>query len=146
MVDRSLIGMEGDSVEFEVEKGAIRRFAQAIGDPNPVYTDEAAARRAGYSGLVAPPTFATTFNDTAYSLRARLPLDFKRILHGEMAFEYHQPIVAGMKLRCRAKLADAYEKPGKSGSMEFYVIEIAGHETVSGTLVFASRSTVIMRG
>ena len=36
----------------------IAEFADAIGDPNPVYRDRAAARAAGYPDVIAPPTFA----------------------------------------------------------------------------------------
>ena len=58
MLDKSLIGRESEPVVHDVEKGAIRRFAEALGDPNPIYVDEEAARAAGYPALVAPPTFA----------------------------------------------------------------------------------------
>lgn len=36
----------------------IRNWLEAIGDDNPVYTDEAAAIAAGHDGLVAPPAMA----------------------------------------------------------------------------------------
>ena len=46
--------------EFEVSREHIRRFADAIGDPNPAYRDRDAARALGYSDVVAPPTSAPT--------------------------------------------------------------------------------------
>ncbi|MBI2059024.1 MAG: MaoC family dehydratase N-terminal domain-containing protein [Nitrospirae bacterium] len=145
MVDKSLIGIEGTPVDFEVEKGAIRRFAEALGDLNPIYLDEAAARKAGFASVVAPPTFATTMNEAAKPLREKLPLDFRRILHGGMEFEYFAPLTAGMTVSCTARLADVYEKSGGSGKMEFYVIEIIGKDSATEKPVFASRSTVIMK-
>ncbi|MCE2465561.1 MAG: MaoC family dehydratase N-terminal domain-containing protein [Dehalococcoidia bacterium] len=39
------IGVESPPQVLEVEKGAIIRFAQAIGDPNPMWNDESEARR-----------------------------------------------------------------------------------------------------
>lgn len=42
---------------YEVSRVKIMEFAEAIGDPNPVYRDPAAARLAGYRDLIAPPTF-----------------------------------------------------------------------------------------
>lgn len=144
-MEKNLIGLEGDPVDFEVEKGVIRRFAEAIGDLNPIYLDEAAAKRAGFAGVVAPPTFAATFGEAAKSLRTKLPLDFKRILHGGMEFQYLAPVTAGMKVTCKARLADLYEKSGGSGMMEFYVFEISGNESGSGKPLFVSLSTVIMR-
>ena len=77
---RQAIGLEGAPVTIEVEKGAIIKFAQAIGDDNPVYNDEAAARKSRYGGLIAPPTFLRT----VVSVRPPLPftLPFERHLDG----------------------------------------------------------------
>lgn len=36
----------------------IRNWVEAIGDENPIYVDEAAARAAGHDGIVAPPAMA----------------------------------------------------------------------------------------
>jgi len=40
-----------------VGAAAIRYFARAVGDDNPIYTDAVAARAAGYRDVVAPPTW-----------------------------------------------------------------------------------------
>ena len=42
---------------YEVSRVKIAEFAGAIGDPNPVYRDRAAAQAAGYPDVIAPPTF-----------------------------------------------------------------------------------------
>ena len=42
------IGTESKSVTMTVERGAIVNFAQAVGDANPFYNDEAAARKTQY--------------------------------------------------------------------------------------------------
>ncbi|MHB8669652.1 MAG: bifunctional MaoC family dehydratase N-terminal/OB-fold nucleic acid binding domain-containing protein [Acidimicrobiales bacterium] len=39
----------------EVNRPMIRHYAEAVGDTNPVYVDEEAARRSVHGGLVAPP-------------------------------------------------------------------------------------------
>ena len=59
-MDRNAIGRESKPAINEVEKGSIRKFAEAIGETNPIYFEEAAARAAGYRSVVAPPTFPTT--------------------------------------------------------------------------------------
>src|SRR6266511_5721929 len=94
MVDRTLIGRESEPTVHEVEKNAIRRFAEALGDPNPVYVDEIAARAAGFPSLVAPPTFAVSLASNE-RFRHSLDLGTRNILHGEQSFEYARPIVAG---------------------------------------------------
>jgi len=55
MLDTSKIGHEFPSFTAEVEKGRLKFFAKAIGETNPIYTDEAAALEAGYRALPAPP-------------------------------------------------------------------------------------------
>ncbi|MBA4544240.1 MaoC family dehydratase N-terminal domain-containing protein [Thermoactinomyces daqus] len=47
------VGAESSPVKNEVEKGAIRKFAEAIGDPNPIYRDEEYAKEAGLGGVIA---------------------------------------------------------------------------------------------
>ena len=58
MIDKKHIGRTTKPQTVDVEKGRLRFFAKAIGETDPVYTDEAAAKAAGYKSLPAPPTFA----------------------------------------------------------------------------------------
>jgi acyl dehydratase len=143
MLDRSLIGRESEPAVHEVEKGAIRRFAEALGDPNPVYVDEAAARAAGFPTLVAPATFvvALTSNER---FRHSLDLGTRSILHSEQQFEYARPIVAGDRITVRSKVADVQERAGASGPMDVIVIEDEGRDD-AGALVFRTRATLILR-
>ena len=51
----------------------INNWVEAMQDANPVYTDESAAREAGFDGLVAPP--AMTMVWTMIGLHAKRPTD-----------------------------------------------------------------------
>ena len=44
----------------------IRHWCEAMGDTNPIYTDENAARAAGHGGLVAPPTMLQAWGMPGY--------------------------------------------------------------------------------
>lgn len=139
-VDRTVIGSKSDVFEFEVEKGAIRAFASALGSENPLYFDEKYAVGQGYASLVAPPTFPSTF---------RLPkpginVELSRTLHGEQEFIYERPIVAGDVLCCSNQLVDIFERPGKSGTMTFFILETRGEDR-TGNLVYRSKTTIIYR-
>ncbi|MBL8530624.1 MAG: MaoC family dehydratase N-terminal domain-containing protein, partial [Hyphomonadaceae bacterium] len=57
MIDRSWIGRELGQAVLPIEAGRLKFFAKSIGEANPIYSDEAAARAAGYAALPAPPTF-----------------------------------------------------------------------------------------
>lgn len=129
-VDRSLIGAQSEPVVFEVERGAIRKFAQAIDDPTPAFQ----------SGEIAPPTFPTTF-------RVDVPgfdVDPARRLHGEEEYEYARPIRAGDKITVVRRVTDVYEREGRLGKMIFVVMESEGRDP-NGELVYTGRTTVIVR-
>jgi len=140
-IDPAVIGSTGEAVLLEVEKGAIRAFAHAIGDENPLFTDEAYAREHGYDSLVAPPTFPTTFRVPIPQVKFEL----SRVLHGGQEYSYARPIVAGDVLRCVHQVLDVYEREGKQGGkMTFLVTQVQG-EDLDGQLVFTSTSTIILR-
>jgi hypothetical protein len=76
----------------DVEKGRLKFFAKAIGQTDPVYTDEAAARAAGHPGLPVPPTFLFCLEMDApdpAAIRNLLGMDYRKLLHGEQGFTYH---------------------------------------------------------
>ncbi len=52
-----LIGSQSDPVILEVERGAIRKYAQAVGDPNPLYSDVEYAKKSKYGELICPLGF-----------------------------------------------------------------------------------------
>ena len=143
MLDKSLIGRESEPILHEVEKGAIRRFVDALGDPNPIYVDEEAARAAGYRALVAPPTFPAVL---AMNERFRHSLDLgtRSLLHGEQQIEYGRPILAGDRLTVVSRVADVQERAGSRGPMDILVLEDEGRDP-QGALVFRTRSTLVLR-
>jgi acyl dehydratase len=143
MLDRSLIGRESEPVVHEVERNAVRRFADALGDPNPLYQDEAAARAAGYPGLLAPPTFPLALASNE-RFRHSLDLGTRSVLHGEQQIEYGRPLVAGDRITVVSRVADVHEKPGASGPMDVLVVEDEGRDD-RGELVFRARATLILR-
>jgi len=143
MLERSLIGRESEPVLHEVEKGQIRRFADALGDPSPLYQDEAAARAAGHAGLLAPPTFAVTMA-TNERFRHSLDLGTRSILLGEQQIELARPIVAGDRITVVTRVADVQERAGASGPSDVLVLEDEGKDE-KGELVFRTRATLILR-
>jgi acyl dehydratase len=143
MIDKSLVGRESEPVVHEVEKGAIRRFAESLGDPNPIYVDELAAKAAGYPNLVAPPTFPIALV-TNERFRHSLDLGTRSMLHGDQQFEYARPILAGDRITVTSRVADVQEKAGASGPMDVLVIEDEGRDDKGG-LVFRARATWILR-
>ena len=122
MIDRKHIGYAPPPVLWDVEKGRIAFFARVVGLTDPIHTDEAAARAAGYRGIVAPPTFifgAPGDSGETMKLIETLEIDLGKVLHGEQRFDYHAPVCAGDTLRFQSKVSDIYDKKG--GALEFVV-------------------------
>jgi acyl dehydratase len=143
-LDRNAIGRESRPALNEVEKGAIRRFAEALGETNPIYFEEAAARAAGYRSVVAPPTFATTLR-AGSDLREGLMLTpGKHLLQAEQSFEYARPIVAGDRLTVRSRIADVAQRQTPSGLTDVVVIEDEGRDE-AGEVVYRSRQLWVVR-
>jgi len=143
MLDKNAIGRLSPPTLNEVEKGAIRRFAEALGDYNPIYYDEEYARASGFPTVVAPPTFPASFHSAA-DLRELLGVGIKSLLHAEQSFEYERPILAGDRIYVSTKVADVLEKSGPAGKMDVAVIEDEGRDE-EGTLVFRARRTLVVR-
>ena len=125
-----LIGAESEVVLFEVERGAIRKFAEAVQDQTPECL----------RGDVAPPTFPTTFRITIPGLT----YDLARVLHGAQEYRYERPLRAGDRVRCRVRVADVYRRQGRLGEMTFLILVIDGRDE-SGTSVFTGTTTAILR-
>ena len=111
------VGTECEPLTVEVEKGAIIKFAQAIGDENPLWNDEAVARKSRYGGLIAPPTFLRSLRLE----RPELPFDlpFTRLLDGGSDWEYFQPVRAGDRITAVSRVSNLQERPGRMGLMIF---------------------------
>lgn len=129
---------------YEVTAESIREFADAIGDPNPLYRDEAAAKEAGYEAIIAPPTYLTKLNfiySAEMMLDPDLGLNYALVVHGEQAYEYRRPVKAGDVLIATPRIASITAK----GRNELLVTE-ATIRTADGEQVAVARSTIVSRG
>jgi acyl dehydratase len=122
VIDRKYIGHTMPVFSRSVDASRLRFFAKAIGQLDPVYIDEVAAQAAGHPALPIPPTFLLCMEGESPNpagLRELLGLDYKRLLHGEQGFTYHQMAYAGDVLSFEQRVEDIYDKKG--GALEFVV-------------------------
>ena len=120
--------------DYPVTRIDIARFARATGETNPVHYDQAAAVATGHDDVVAPTMFLYVIRMHASTLDGDLepdgspsedvpPLPTKRAMAGETSLSFGVPIVAGDVVTVRKKIADLYEKEGRSGPLVFVVME-----------------------
>ncbi len=120
---KKFIGIESEPITHEVERGAIRLFAQAIGDPNPLFNDEKLARKTRFGGMIAPPTFVRLLMPREMP-RVDIPNMPKRLLDGGSEWEFYEPIRPGDRITVIARLADLRETEGRMGTMVVRVTEV----------------------
>lgn len=136
-------------VTVAVEKGQLAFFAKAIGEDNPIYCDEDAAKNAGYRGIVAPPTYTFSLNNLSrrdpFAYMPEIGMDISNVLHAEEKFEYFGDICAGDVLTMQEEIVDIYDKKG--GALQFFVTEMPvinqdGKVVVKATNVLAIRNNL----
>ncbi len=120
---KKALGVESEPVTYEVERGHVKRFAEAIDDPNPLWQDEVEARKSPYGSIIAPPTFTRAFvvRDEEEGLTSE-DTD-TRVLDAGSEWEYYHPIKVGDRITVTSKLAELYKKEGRLGTMTFHVQE-----------------------
>ena len=134
----------------EVGKGAIRRYADAVGDDNPLYYDEEYAKKTKYGGIIAPPGFFGWAKKTISSsegliglIGAMIEAGYAGILDGGMAYDFYLPVRVGDTLVGSPKVADIALKEGKTKMM---VLRFeTSYTNQNGDLVAKSYQTLIGR-
>ena len=157
------IGTGGGVTVYEVEKGAIKKFADAVDDPNPFYWDEEYAENSRYGSIIAPPGFfgwpvklakRSTFlraaetegsSDTRGNVGVALvEAGYPRVLDGGMEYDFFCPVRAGDTLAASSVIKDVIGREGSTGKMAFVITETT-YINQNGELVAKARATSIHR-
>jgi len=135
----------------EVERGAIRRYADAVGNDNPLYFDEEYASESRYGTIIAPPGFFGWSMQSVPSsegiiglMTAMINAGYYRILDGGMSYEFFLPVRAGDIVIASPKVKDVNAKEGKSGTMMVCDFETT-YLNQNGDLVAKAYQTLIGR-
>lgn len=132
-----------------------QRYAQAVGDLNPVYFDEAAAQAAGYRTLVCPPTFvehALVVGRSLDELRVDglfqaddgPDLGLKRVMFAGQEWDWLAPVHVGDTITAEQRLAGIEQKSGSKGPFVLVTWEWT-YTDQEGQVVARSRQQGISR-
>ena len=127
----SLLNVEFGPEVYEIEKGMVRKFAEAIEDPNPLWQQ------------MTPPTFPAALIPSELLhklLTARCPLT--RYLNGANELEYYRAIKVGDVISVTASLSKLRKMEGKEGRTLFMIVEIT-YTNQRGEVVAKGRNTYI---
>jgi hypothetical protein len=166
---KKYIGMQSETETAcdLVERGAVRRYAQAIMDEDPIFS-VACPYNARFGGPVAPPLFSTHMFRRAFGApdpmqeHARDP-DFDGIgatsaqglpelepikqlslLNGGSEIEFFRYARHGEMVKLRSRYADIVEKETSKGAMIFVTIETE-YRNGEDELLMKVRRTLIRR-
>lgn len=131
---KTLLDMSLPPVTMEVEKGHIKRFAEAIGDHNPLWVDETAG------GIIAPPTFLRTMiteAPTPPELAA-----FPQMLDGGSEWTYMELVKPGDVITAVTRFASVNQRAIAMGPAVFLVLE-TDYTNQRGEAVAKQRNTLI---
>ena len=143
--DRSVIGVDVPVGSHRITKKEIVAYANAMGETNPLYLDEKAAKAGPYGAIIAPPGFY-------HSIRLKQMPDIKLkfgdrnsgFISGQ-SIEYFEPIRAGDTISATAQVADVYAKTGRTGTLVF-VIRRTTYTNQHGRTVMVVDGSTVRRG
>ena len=140
IVNRDRLGEHSLPLYNEVERGSIRRFAQALGVTDPISLFVEAAHQDGYRDLVAPPTYVVTL---VPSILPGLELPKAGVLHGEQSFDWGEPICAGDVIEVQGWLDDVKTRSRREGTMTILTVVSEGYNQLQ-QFVFRAKAVLIV--
>lgn len=147
---KKMVGRPWAPQIFKVEEGAIRRYAAAIDDANPLYNDAGYARKSKYGRLKSPPGFAGWPEKKARLLGIQVSEALMaaggppRPLDGGIEFEFLRPVLAGDTLVETTTIINLAERDTKTGKSLFTQVEYA-YANKDGDVALRSVATYIYR-
>jgi acyl dehydratase len=133
---RACIGSSTAAVDLPEEIGAsdVRRFLEVIGETNPLYRDDAYARRLGYKGRVVPPMLVVQLFRRVEDLEGeggsaaslwpdlQLPPNYTNTRNAGHEFNWLRPVYVGDRLTLQQRLTDIYVRQGRAGVPVIYLV------------------------
>jgi acyl dehydratase len=117
----------------EANRDAIRHWAWATGDSNPLYLDEAYAKASPFGGLIAPPTILYAFSRLSIGYRGGLP--GVHSMFGGSWWRWHEPIPLGTRVDTRVTFKGLDELPSRFAGRMFKQISEVRFVTPEGRLL-----------
>ena len=141
---RGEVGVEWKPGMYEIEKGTLRRFVQAIDDQNPLWQDEEYASKSQYGGIIAPPTFILTIGFERIQQKMITLMPGAGRLHGSTEVEYYQPVRPGDTITASGKITQVRERESnKLGKMVLVTFDMS-YENQRQELVAKCRQLTIL--
>ena len=150
---KSWIGREAHyPAREELGRASIRYFALALDDDNPLYLDDAFAKRAGYPSVIAPPTLICESNQYAHQApnadgyighEWHLPVANARLIRAGNDYEFMRPLLPADRISVTWTLESIVEKPSSRGGTQLFVSSVGRYLDAKGEVVAVNRETIV---
>lgn len=134
MLNPKLTGKVYQPFSYAVTAEAIRSYARATNEDNPIFNSERPLAPPAFAFVAAAPLFDVVFGDPD------LGVDMALLVHAEQEHRFEVPIVAGDRLEVSARL----ERVDLAGSGHSFTVAIALTNR-AGELAADLRSTMLIR-
>ncbi len=170
---RAMIGVAGDMVESwgVVDSEYLRRFTQAVMDPDPMYWDEEYAKKSRYGEITTPPIMVSylssrirpdqddpitqAFEDNPESdgigsvkrpgELPRVPTDLVRVLNAGNELEIYRYPSIGDKVFFQNSYSDIRERVGRDGKPFLIITRETKYWNQKDDLLCITRASTIRR-
>lgn len=129
---KAKLGVEWEPWSYPIERGMVRRFTRAVGDPNPLWRE----------GTVAPPTFVLAIGFEQFVDEVMSLAPFGTVLMGGTELECYHPIKTGDEITVVFKISNLRQRQGKMGKMAFMTFD-STYKNQGQELVARCRQMVI---
>ncbi|MGD0856991.1 MAG: MaoC family dehydratase [Dehalococcoidia bacterium] len=143
-----LIGAQQEVSIYRVEEGSIIRYAQAVGDPNPLFNDPEYAKNSRYGRIICPPGFfgwAMKCDDLPILVVAEKLFAAgapRGVLDSGIDYDILVPVGAGDVLTSTITITDITERDTKMGKTMITTI-VSRYINQNGDLVCQSTSRIM---
>lgn len=170
---KAMIGVEGEIVESWgfVDAEYLRRFTQAVMDPDPRYWDEDFAKSTHYGGIITPPIMVSymtgrirpdqedpitkAFQENPESdgigsvvrpgALPRVPTNLVRVLNAGNEIEVYSYPTLGDKIFFQNRYSDIRERVGRDGKAFLIITVETSYKNQTGQLLCITRQSSIRR-
>jgi acyl dehydratase len=147
---QAMVGQETDLPgSVIIDQSCIERYAEAVGDLNPLYLDQDYARKTDYGRTIAPPTLVfdliPTFTDLGDDGRdlTRVTLPGLRLARGGNEYQFFEPALPGDVVKQKRKIVDIYERDSKKLGKIMFMIYDTTYTNQQGKLLSINRETMM---
>jgi acyl dehydratase len=146
-----LIGKPFKKITFNIEKESVRRFADAVGDSNPLYFDVEYAAKSGYGSIIAPPGYISSpwywannknnaksdeeLNGLMDMILALAKAGYNQTIDSSIDYDFFQPVKVGDTITALSFVRDIAERGKGTEKAVFLFLEITytnqNNETVA---------------